>query len=158
MANVSIKISTQEYVQLSVCVRARANTETPSCFQSIWNLNQTQGLGFTSVLFYVCGPTGKNHLTPAAAKSSQQAQHAGLGAPACSTTGNNTYNSATWCKKQLLKALRHGLWTSEALLNKDVKTSPHPTMRMLWCRYSHIQDKSTCGVDHTPHLFSFQVK
>lgn len=34
--------------------------------------SKTQGLGFTSVPFYVCGLQGENHLRPAAAKSSQQ--------------------------------------------------------------------------------------
>lgn len=34
--------------------------------------SKTQGLGFTSAPFYVCGLAGKNHLGPAAAESSQQ--------------------------------------------------------------------------------------
>lgn len=78
------------------------HTETPSCFQSVWKLNQRHKvLGFTSVPFYVCGLAGKNRLGPAAAK--RLTTRPGLHAPACSTTENNIHNSDTLVLKALLR-------------------------------------------------------
>ncbi len=61
---------------MCVCVCARAHRRThrnPFLFSKcLETQSKTQGLGFTSVPFYVCGLAGKNHLSPAAAKSSQQ--------------------------------------------------------------------------------------
>lgn len=65
MPNVPREINTQ-----SVC--AQTHTQKPLPVFKAFGNSKTQGLGFTSVPFYVCGLAGKNHLSPAAAKSSQQ--------------------------------------------------------------------------------------
>lgn len=47
-------------------------TQKPLPVFKVLEDSKTHGLGFTSALFYVCGLTGKNHLSPAAANSLQQ--------------------------------------------------------------------------------------
>lgn len=66
MPNVPREINTQ------VCVHRRTHRNPFLFSKSLETQSKTQGLGFTSVPFYVCGLAGKNHRSPAAAKSSQQ--------------------------------------------------------------------------------------
>lgn len=78
MPNVPREINTKVCVHVRVCVCVCARTHrcthrNPFLFSKCLETQpKTQGLGFTSVPFYVCGLAGKNHLSPAAAKSSQQ--------------------------------------------------------------------------------------
>ena len=76
----------------------------PTLSKSLESQSKAQGLGFTSVSFYVCGLPGKNGVRPAAAEGSQLARPLGF---------RILHNCKQYLQfRQFLKALSNGLWTS----------------------------------------------